>query len=149
MLPLCAQMYSHPLEHGKTTSGRIFKKGWLSLSPNSYLMSIDTKLGMSPGDHLPIYTSAESSTVLVGRERHGSCLWARAHRPPGMWVSALVLRLVCIIMYMFYTPPLRKVLIISMSLEGEGVPKVLAKWKKMGSSGQPLQLWKKTLNNIN
>jgi hypothetical protein len=76
--------------------------------------------------------------ALIRTECHGSCPWSRAsrHGPPQTPMAAVGIRLVCIIMYVFYVPPSRNVLLVNNSMinrdstshGGEGVANVSAKW---------------------
>jgi hypothetical protein len=64
-----------------------------------------------------LVVSAWSCMALVGTEGHGPCPWARASRcvPPPVSTAAVGIRLVFIVMYIFYISPSRNVLPIKVN----------------------------------
>ena len=62
------------------------------------------------------YAYMPSDETLMGTEWLGSCPWDRAStKAPRVRMAAIGIRLVCIIMYIFYIPPLSNVLPINVN----------------------------------
>jgi hypothetical protein len=77
--------------------------------------------------------------------------------PPQVFMTAMALRLVGIIIHIFYISTFKNVIPVKItdsminkdnkSLGNEGVTFILGKWQMLGPSGQPIRLLKRTVKH--